>query len=250
MHSLNWYLTRNIGKELLRSSKRAFLQTTSFYSAEKIMKNHTPASSRLDPGPVSFQLLAATLFGLRDGDFFEWHDNGRLKSKSQYKQGMRHGYFYVWTDNGLVYSRKYYQEDLEDFSRFPDQGAVESGRSLEAIQLETWEGTGTDFYFHFAGDPKRNGMLFIRKTEEPYYGTITALDDEGNKEAVLRFRNGKYHGTISKWNEEGVLWEEGEFDRGNLVQFSIMEGKPFDGNRIIDIADSSDASMVNMLFNE
>ena len=50
--------------------------------------------------------------GLRDGDFFEWHDNGRLKSKSQYKQGMRHGYFYVWTDNGFVYSRKYYPRRL------------------------------------------------------------------------------------------------------------------------------------------
>ena len=49
---------------------------------------------------------------------------------------------------GLFTQGNTIQEDLEDFSRFPDQGAVESGRSLEAIQLETWEGTGT-FIFTF-----------------------------------------------------------------------------------------------------
>ena len=198
-------------------------------------------------------LVAASgsyVMGSRDGDFFEWHENGKLKSKSQYKQGMRHGYFYVWTNKGSIYSRQFYQDDLEDFGRFPNQGVVESGRSLDAIQLETWEGKGTEFYFKFAGDPKREGILYIRSTEELYNGTITALDDKGRKEAVLRYRNGKYHGTISKWNDQGMLWEEGEFDRGKLVQFSILEGKPFDGNQIIDITDSKDIELVNMLFNE
>jgi len=93
-------------------------------------------------------------------------------------------------------------------------------------------------------------MLYIPSTEEPYNGTITALDDKGRNEAVLRFRNGKYHGTISKWNEEGMLWEEGEFDRGKLVQFSILDGKPFDGNRVIDITDSRDPELVKLLFNQ
>lgn len=188
--------------------------------------------------------------GSRDGDFFEWHENGRLKSKSQYKEGTRHGYFYIWTDKGAIYSRKFYQDDLEDFGRFPDQGAIESGRSLDAIQLESWQGSGLEFYQKFAGDPKRGGVLYIRSTEEPYNGTITALDDKGRKEAVLRFLNGKYHGTISKWDENGNLWEEGEFDRGQLVQFSILNGKAFDGNQVIDITDSTNAEMVNALFNE
>ena len=188
--------------------------------------------------------------GSRDGDFFEWHENGKLKAKSQYKEGMRHGYFYIWTETGDIYSRKYYQDDLEDFGRFPDQGSIESGQSLEAIQLETWEGKGSEFYHKFAGDPKRGGSLYIRTTEEPYNGTITALDDQGKKEALLRFRNGKYHGTISKWNEDGVLWEEGEFDRGELVQYLILDGKPFNGSRIIDITDSDDTSMTKLLFGE
>ena len=184
--------------------------------------------------------------GRPNGDFFEWHENGKLKSKSQFKNGMRHGYFYIWTKTGVVYSKKYFQEDLEDFGRFADQGASESGKSLAAIELEEWEGKGSEFYHKFAGDPKRGGTLQIRETEELYNGTITALDDTGQKEAVLRYSNGKYHGTISKWNESGTLWEEAEFDRGNLVEFTIKKGQPFDASQIIDL--SKDPSTVELLF--
>ncbi len=184
--------------------------------------------------------------GRPNGDFFEWHENGKLKSKSQFKNGMRHGYFYIWTKTGVVYSKQYFQEDLEDFGRFDDQGASESGKSLAAIELEVWEGKGSEFYLKFAGDPKRDGTLYIRETEELYNGTITALDDKGQKEAVLRYSDGKYHGTISKWNETGTLWEEAEFDRGKLVEFTIKKGKPFDASQIIDL--SKDPSTVELLF--
>ena len=186
--------------------------------------------------------------GRKDGDFLEWHETGSLKSKSQYQFGSRHGYFYVWTKDGKIYSRRYFQQDLEDFGRFEDQGASESGRSLAALELETWEGSGPEFYQKFAGDPKRGGLLHIRETEELYTGTITALDDQGRKEAVLRFSKGKYHGTISKWNEAGSLWEEAEFDRGDLVQFSIKNGKPFDPSQIIDL--SQDSSKIDLLFKD
>ena len=192
--------------------------------------------------------LSSYTEGLMDGDFFEWHDNGKLKSKFQYKNGMRHGYFYIWTNSGIVYSRKYYQNDLEDFSKFEDDGASESGKSLAAIELEEWEGKGIDFYHKFAGDPKRGGVLYIRETEEPYSGTITALDDRGKKEALLRFAKGKYHGTISKWDESGNLKEESEFDRGTLVALTIKNGKPFDPTAVIDL--SEDEGMVNLLFGD
>lgn len=188
------------------------------------------------------------LHGKPNGDFFEWHENGKLQSKSQYMNGMRHGYFYIWTKDGTIYSRKYFQDDYEDFGRFEDQGAAESGKSLAAIELEEWEGTGSEFYHKFAGDPKRGGILHIRQTEELYNGTITAMDDKGRKEAVLRYSNGKYHGTISKWNEAGMLWEEAEFDRGELVEFTIKQGKPFDAAQIIDL--SKDPSSVDLLFKQ
>ena len=78
--------------------------------------------------------------GLKDGDFFEYHDNGKLKSKRQYKMGMRHGYHYEWLTDGTIYSRKYYQDDLEDFGRFSDEGISTTGKSMAALELAKWEG--------------------------------------------------------------------------------------------------------------
>ena len=190
--------------------------------------------------------LRSYVNGLPEGDFHEWHENGALKTKQQYKGGLKHGYFFIWTSKGEIYSRRYYKDGLEDFGRFEDEGAASTGQSLAALELKEWEGPGPEFYKKFAGDPKRNGMVWIRETEELYNGTITALDDRGRKEAVLRFKNGKYQGTISKWDEDGKLWEEGEFDRGELVAFTIKEGKPFDPNQVIDLSD--DPSMAKLLF--
>ena len=193
-------------------------------------------------------MLESYSAGIKDGDFFEYHDNGKLKSKRQYKMGMRHGYFYQWLNDGTVYSRKYFQDDLEDFGRFEDEGLSTIGKSMAALELATWEGRASDFFFKFAGDPKRGGLVHIRETEELYDGNVTALDNSGRKEAILRFRNGKYHGTISKWDEKGSLWEEAEYDRGILVSFTIKNGKPFDPTQIIDV--SEDPDMVNILFGD
>lgn len=186
--------------------------------------------------------------GIKDGDFFEYHDNGKLKSKRQYKMGMRHGYHYEWLTDGTIYSRKYYQDDLEDFGRFSDEGISTTGKSMAALELAKWEGKAEDFYFKFAGDPKRGGLVHIRETEELYDGNLTALDNSGRKEAILRFRKGKYNGTISKWDEKGNLWEEAEYDRGILVAFTIKNGKPFDPTQVIDV--SEDPDMVNILFGD
>ena len=186
--------------------------------------------------------------GYPDGDFFEWYENGKLKTKSQYKMGEKHGYFYIWTQKGDVYSQRYFQNDLEDFGRFENEGAAASGKSLASLELAEWEGTGSEFYIKFAGDPNRGGTLHIRETEELYSGIITALDDSGKKEAVLKYTNGKYDGRISKWNQDGDLWHEAEYSRGELVQITLKNGKPFNPNEIIDLSENPEK--VSLLFEE
>ena len=186
--------------------------------------------------------------GFPDGDFFEWYENGKLKQKSQYKMGEKHGYFYIWTKTGDVYSQKYFQDDMEDFGRFDNEGSSETGRSMASLELAEWEGKGSEFYAKFAGDPKRGGILYIRETEELYTGTITALDDQGNKEAVLRYKKGKYDGRISMWDPNGNLWEEAEYSLGELVQITLKKGKPFNPNEVIDVSD--DPEKVSLLFED
>ena len=56
----------------------------------------------------------------------------------------------------------------------------------------------------------------------------------------------KNDGRISKWDENGNLNHEAEYSKGELVQITLKNGKPFDPNQIIDI--SEDPEMANLLF--
>ena len=87
-------------------------------------------------------------------------------------------------------------------------------RAYAAIELEEWEGKGIDFYHKFAGDPKRGGVLYIRETEEPYSGTITALDDRGRKRSFASIRK-RVNTTalISNGMNQGNLMEESNLIR-------------------------------------
>ena len=115
---------------------------------------------------------------------------------------------------------------------------------VEAIELKDWNGTGKQFYIKFAGDPKEGGFLHIRETGKPYTGKITAFDDFGRKEAVMRFKNGKYEGVISHWDENGRLVDEKEYERGKLITYTIKNGKAFDPNQVITLTEDN----ISMLF--
>lgn len=192
---------------------------------------------------VSFS-FGTYLNGLKHGDFYTWHDNGKLKSKRQYSYNMKHGYHYEWAHDGKIWSRKKYEDGLEIIGWFEDEGISEQNEDMASYELKDWNGTGKQFYLKFAGDPKEGGFLHIRETGKPYTGTITAFDDFGRKEAVMRFKNGKYEGVISHWDENGRLVDEKEYERGKLITYTIKNGKTFDPNQVITLTEDN----INMLF--
>tara|TARA_B100002019_G_C21176517_1_gene551414 strand:- start:217 stop:1044 length:828 start_codon:yes stop_codon:yes gene_type:complete len=192
---------------------------------------------------VSFS-FGTYLNGLKHGDFYTWHDNGKLKSKRQYSYNMRHGYHYEWAHDGKIWSRKKYEDDLEVIGWFEDEGISEQNEDMASYELKDWNGTGKQFYIKFAGDPKEGGFLHIRETGKPYTGKITAFDDFGRKEAVMRFKNGKYEGVISHWDENGRLVDEKEYERGKLITYTIKNGKAFDPNQVITLTEDN----ISMLF--
>ena len=178
--------------------------------------------------------------GYPDGDFFEWYENGNLKLKSQYKMGERHGYFYIWTKKGVVYSQRYFKMTLKTLAGLIAKVRLSQAEASHPLNWQNGKGQELNFIKKFAGDPNRGGILHIRETEELYTGVITAMDDNGKKEAVLRYKKGKYDGRISKWNEDGNLWYEAEFSHGELVQITLKEGKPFNPNQIIDLSEDQE----------
>lgn len=175
--------------------------------------------------------------GKQHGDSFIWYESGALSSKTHFQEGIKDGLEIIWTEDGQELSRKYYIDGIEDLSKSKDKEEEEDvvwGQSAAAKALAKWTGKGNEFGEKFAGDPSRDGTLFIRETEELYTGTVTAIDDSGKKEAELNFKEGKWDGAIIKWDLEGNIWEKSEFAGGKLIGFEIKEGKPFDPNQIIE----------------
>jgi len=192
-------------------------------------------TKRSDAGALASK--AGYLAGHLDGNSFTWYESGPLKSKIHYKAGLKEGLEIIWTEDGHEYSRKHYVDGVEDLSRAgggDDEKDIPFGQSPEALALAKWTGTGGEFGEKFAGDPGRNGTVYIRKIEGLYTGTITALDDAKRKEAELNFKDGRWHGMITKWDLEGNIWEKAEFENGELIRFHIQSGKPFDPNQIIN----------------
>jgi antitoxin component YwqK of YwqJK toxin-antitoxin module len=201
-------------------------------------ENDTPftgeLTKRIDAGALAAR--ENYLSGQLHGDSFAWHESGTLKSKTHYQEGLKNGLEIIWDAEGLELSRKHYIDGLEDITKSQEDEDEDEvwGQSAASKALAKWTGNGNEFGEKFAGDPSRDGTLFIRETEELYTGTITALDDSGKKEAELNFKEGKWDGAITKWDLEGNIWEKGEFTAGKLIGFEIKEGKPFDPNQIIE----------------
>ncbi len=173
--------------------------------------------------------------GLLHGESFAWFETGSMKSRANFKAGLKEGLEVIWTEEGKEYSRKFYIDGIEDLSRGNEEGEdTPFGQSAEALALAKWEGNGRQFGEKFAGDPGRGGTVYIRKTEELYSGTITALDDAGRKEAELNFKDGLWHGSITKWDLNGGILEKAQFEDGKLMRFEIKGGKAFDPNQIIN----------------
>jgi len=199
-------------------------------------ENDTPFSGeltkRIDAGALAAR--ENYLSGQLHGDSFAWHESGTLKSKTHYEEGLKDGLEIIWDAEGQELSRKHYIDGLEDITKSQEEEEEVWGQSAASKALAKWTGNGNEFGEKFAGDPSRDGALFIRETEELYTGTITALDDSGKKEAELNFKEGKWDGAITKWDLEGNIWEKGEFDAGELIGFEIKDGKPFDPNQIME----------------
>ena len=122
LHSRYACRRRILGGYKLEYNELFSLITRIYFVKRFKQKKLTQALSKFGPEKGSIAQLESYSSGIKDGDFFEYHDNGKLKSKRQYKMGMRHGYhFYEWLTDGTIYSRKYYQRRPRRFWKIYDE---------------------------------------------------------------------------------------------------------------------------------
>ena len=170
-----------------------------------------------------------------DGEFKEWHPNGKLWKQGQYKNGLAVGEWKYWHDNGtLAKSGNYKTGQLdgvwiyqhpdgtksreESWSEGQRHGVSKSydatgSRLTQQQQFKKGvpDGTWTNW---FANGQKATEEIYV---DGQPHGTQLAWFENGKQRASVEFRNGKRHGKAIRWDPNGKQAEERLFRDGDLV---------------------------------
>ena len=125
--------------------------------------------------------------GELDGDYREWHANGKLALELRYRAGRKDGIERRFDVAG--------RKQLETFWKDGVREGVE----------RSWAPNGREHRRHAAG---KRGKL---------EGPATAWYESGAKRAAGEFRGGARHGRWTSWREDGSKEKEADFDHGREV---------------------------------
>jgi uncharacterized protein len=203
-----------------------------FDGAEKILKAEGAYAIDKESGEWKFydeqkNLIKKGSFdkdGKRMGSWLAYYSNGKLKTEENYGAGGKlNGPYKYYTEAGAVIDEFTYKNGkLTDYKQFDRNGKLlaEGNRERKKIELKI---------YHDNGNIKRQGILEnnLSVGEWVYYdvngvlyskfnfkddlenGPSTVFFSDGNKRSELDYKEGKAEGCFMRYNEFGVLVEEG-----------------------------------------
>ncbi len=88
--------------------------------------NYKKFSNEPYTGKVTGIMQGKMKKGKEVGEWLEYHSNGRLKSKSNYKNGKLHGKYISYWENGMLRNKGEYRNDLyyKCWERYFDNGSL------------------------------------------------------------------------------------------------------------------------------
>ena len=119
----------------------------------------------------------------------EFHPNGELKRRTNYRGFNRHGLMRTWRDNGQLRYETTYKNGKEH---------------------------GLGRWWH------ENGQLGweITYKDVKEHGLFRSWRENGQLWREASYKDGKEHGVSKQWNEDGQLWTEKCYSNGKTVDMS------------------------------
>ncbi len=148
--------------------------------------------------------------GIQDGLWQWYHSNGKVSSERTYVHGKIEGLSVLYHYNGNVESKCTYSD-----------GEV-NGPCVYFDQHNNWQ--LTKIYKKGIGhmafvDPKSGDTtVFVNKGAN----TLTSHFANGKVAVIQNYKDGKYHGQNSWYNQDGVLIEQNDYNRGDSHGSSIL----------------------------
>ena len=111
--------------------------------------------------------------GVKDGDFFWWHENGNRSHEQKYKNGKKNGKWTRYYETGNILMEEHFSEDLKD------------GRARR------WYENGLLLKEEFYKKGKKNGIWTRWYENGKMLKTETYVDGEKNGKSIWYYDDGK-----------------------------------------------------------
>jgi antitoxin component YwqK of YwqJK toxin-antitoxin module len=169
----------------------------------------------------------------RYGVWIFYHENGKMKEDTHYKNGLLNGARKSYFDNGQLNEEENYQNGklngirkvyLENGS-LKEDGNYENGKENGAFTFYNENGTKEQESIYFNGIKNGKEVLYYEngKVKAEYFikdtiknGIIYGFYESGTKEYESYFKNGKLDEKTIKYNENGKIEGEISFRNGKL----------------------------------
>ena len=180
----------------------------------------TPFTGEVDKG--LFQ--GAISNGLREGEWFAFHENGQLHNQGSWKNGRKNGKWVSYHDNGQLKQEGNYKNGV----RVGEWRVFHRNSKLR--QIGNYK-VDADFVCHIEPDSK--GLVSYLGTFSCDEGIKTGLwveyHENGQESYKGEYRGGKQNGIWVSYQENGQVYSQGELidgvAEGKWEYF--IDGKPF-----------------------
>ncbi|MCA9521101.1 MAG: toxin-antitoxin system YwqK family antitoxin [Myxococcales bacterium] len=146
---------------------------------------------------VELELVCENQRKQRHGPQFRWDGRGRLVARRTYRNGRRDGLLLYWHPNGKLKLRAHFRDGTKEGLW---EGFYSNGKpsTVQRYKADQWHGSGTSW--------DSQGHVTARFSFRDGVGTISRWNPRtGRKYSEIRYRNGKEHGPIRSYNDDGTL---------------------------------------------
>lgn len=174
-----------------------------------VLKAYYPPSSPKAKAAVAFE--GHYQKGAREGDFFDYHENGQLIQASHFKNNQIHGKLSQFHLNGQRALVAHYQEGKKEGSW---QNFNEAGVLLRKAEFKNDWLEGNEQFFNAKGQLiAENSYL-----NDQLHGTQKRYNDQGELIYQAHYEKGQLHGAVLKYQKKTQTWIHSLFDHGQLIE--------------------------------
>ena len=139
--------------------------------------------------------------GKREGTHTWWHENGQKKREGEYIDGKPEGTYTSWHENGQK----------------KEEGTNKDGK---VVAVKIWDKDGNlqkELLQEVIDLENRNGLVYLRNSKTLYTGRVIVKYPNGKKKQEVTYKDGKWDGQFTGWNENGQKEWECTYKDGEVI---------------------------------